>query len=43
LLALLPPGSLQVPSPGGYSRPVHDAHRYVSALLGADRMLAQLA
>jgi uncharacterized NAD(P)/FAD-binding protein YdhS len=32
-----------VPSPGGYSRPVYDAHRCVTALLGADRMLAQPA
>ncbi|HEX8081493.1 MAG TPA: FAD/NAD(P)-binding protein [Jatrophihabitans sp.] len=27
-----------VPSPGGHSRPVHDAHRCVSALLAADRV-----
>lgn len=32
-----------VPSPGGYSRPVHDAHRCVTALLNAARMVAQPA
>jgi hypothetical protein len=29
-----------VPSPGGYSRPIHDAHRCVSALFATDRVPA---
>ncbi|HET6210471.1 MAG TPA: FAD/NAD(P)-binding protein [Jatrophihabitans sp.] len=32
-----------VPSPGGFSRPMYDAHRCVSELLGADRRLPQPA
>ena len=31
-----------VPSPGGFSRPVHDAHRCVSALFAAARVPATL-
>jgi uncharacterized NAD(P)/FAD-binding protein YdhS len=32
-----------VPSPGGYSRPVHDAHRCVTALIRTAGMVAQPA